>query len=98
MFGEQNLVNCVSLPERPFQRTKAAVVRGINDQGVLVKHSGTHSTYGSVNTPVVNVDKTSAANPAPQTQQKIKDQTQLRIDLQRETPGSSFSLNDPDKC
>ena len=81
MFSEQDLVNCASLPENLFQRTKAAVVRGINNQGVLVKHSDTHSTYGSINIPVVNVDKTSAANLAPQTQQKIKDQTQLQIDL-----------------
>jgi hypothetical protein len=69
-----------------------AVKWGITDQGALFKNTGKHSTYGVANTPNIAVDKTTAANPSPKIQQRIQEQKQLCIDIQRETSGVSIQV------
>ena len=50
------------------------------------------NAYGSIYQANVNVEKTSAVNPKPETVEKIQMQEQLRIDLEHESSGASIVL------
>jgi hypothetical protein len=56
---------------------------------VLVKGIGAQNTYGAINHPNIIVDTTSAKKPGKKVLNRIQEQKQLRIDIERETSGGS---------
>ena len=60
-----------------------------------------HQTYGAINQSHITMEKSKSANPTPQVVQRIQDQKQLKIDLDRESSGAfiiSIRLNGSDIC
>ena len=78
-----------------LKRTKAMLERGITDQGAIFKHRGTQANRGTLYQATVNVEKVTSANPTPEVLQRIEDQEQLRIDLDREDSGEFIEPNKP---
>jgi hypothetical protein len=87
-------VGHIVLPKYLLYREKTAVLRGaaIADQGVLVKHGGKQAVHGYTNAQTFAVKKATSENPTAKAQDQIENQKQLRIDLERETSGTSVPV------
>jgi hypothetical protein len=92
-LSKQNLVrliSCSPVSEYLLKRFKATIDRSITDQGAIFKHGGIQANHGTPYQAAVNVEKNMSANPTPRVLQRIEDQKQLRIDLEREDSGEFF--------
>ena len=71
-------------------RTKTPVDRNIKQAGVMAKDIGQQASYGVPYESVPTVAPAKSLKPRERTIKRIQDQTQLRIDVKKYTPGLFF--------
>jgi hypothetical protein len=87
------LISCLPISEYLLERNKDMIERSsVADQGALFKHGGMQSNRSTLYQATVKVEKNTSANPTAKVRQRIEDQKQLRIDLDRESSGESLVL------
>ena len=70
-----------------FYRTKTPVDRGIKQSGVMTKDGGQQSSYGVPYEILPTINLSKSENPTKKTQKRIQDESQLRMDIKKFTPG-----------
>lgn len=73
-------------------RTKTPVDRNIKQAGLMTKDIGQQATYGVPYESVPTVIPAKSLKPREETIKRIEDQSQLRMDVKKYTPGLLYSV------